>query len=293
MKKYLKQVIAVVVSTALSIAILTAMTVNAASSGHLIVGYTDPYSSPTTEPLTNPDGTPYTEPLTNPDGTPYTDDYGPISEVADPYYLHFVEMCQPALDGDKITSYMMSFLPDGDDFTVTIDNLPGSEYPYEFKVHRCSWLMPADDLIGDENGNNIGFYKRTDGAVTIGYNESTDHIWVSGDGVEMVQVYHSLPDNSYNPTHPVTYPVQPSTAVEPFTTTPATEPVTVLQKGDADGSGSVTITDATTVQMASAELITLTDAQRTAADVNKDGKVDVLDATMIQEYLVELVPGLD
>lgn len=295
MKKYIKQLIAVVAGTALSVSILTAMTANAATSGQLFTGLTNPDGAPYTEPLTNPDGSPYTEPLTNPDGSPYEEDETYPEEIADPYYLHFVEMCQPALDGDKITSYMMSFLPDGDDFTVTIDNLPGSEYPYEFKVHRCSWLMPADDLIGDENGNNIGFYKRTDGAVTIGYNESTDHIWVSGDGVEMVQVYHSLPDNSYNPTHPVvtSYPVQPSTAVEPFTTTPATEPVTVLQKGDADGSGSVTITDATTVQMASAELITLTDAQRTAADVNKDGKVDVLDATMIQEYLVELVPGLD
>lgn len=279
MKKYIKQLIAVVAGTALSVSILTAMTANAATSGQLFTG------------LTNPDGAPYTEPLTNPDGSPYEEEETyPPTECVDPYYLYYVEMCQPALDAQSITSYSMSFLPP---FTVTIDNLPASEYSYEFKVHRCSWLMPADDWIGDENGNNIGFYKRTDGAVTISYDESTDHIWVSGEGVEMVQVYHSLPDNSYNPTHPTTEPVT-TAPVEELTTTPAaTEPVTVLQKGDADGSGSVTITDATTVQMASAELITLTDAQRTAADVNKDGKVDVLDATMIQEYLVELVPGLD
>ena len=154
--------------------------------------------------------------------------------------------------------------------------------------------MPADDWIGDANGNNIGFYKRTDGAVTIGYDESTDHIWVSGEDVEMVQVYHSLPDNSYNPTHPATNPVETTSPVEDVTTSPAaTDPVVVLKKGDADGNGSVTIADATAIQMAAAELISLTDAQRTAADVNKDGTVDVRDATMIQLFLVELVPGFD
>ena len=278
MKKYFKQLIAVIGSMALSIAILTAMTANAASVGQLIVG------------LTNPDGSPYTEPLTNPDGSPYEEEETyPPTECVDPYYLHFVEMCQPALDGDKITSYMMSFLPP---FTVTIDNLPGSEYPYEFKVHRCGWLMPADDLIGDENGNNIGFYKRTDGAVTIGYDESTDHIWVSGEDVEMVQVYHSLPDNSYNPTHPATEPVT-TAPVEPLTTSPSTEPVVVLKKGDADADGTVSITDATYIQLAAAEMLTLSDAQQTAADVNKDGNVDVLDVTMVQQFLVELIHSLD
>ena len=284
MKKYFKQLIAVIGSMALSIAILTTVTANAASVGQLIVG------------LTNPDGSPYTEPLTNPDGSPYEEEETyPPTECVDPYYLYDVVMCQPAIDATATTTYYLSFLPDDGDYnTVTIPNLPASEYPYEFKVHRSMWLMPADDWIGDENGNNIGFYKRTDGAVTIGYSESTDDIWVSGEGVEMVQVYHSLPDNSYNPTHPATYPVETTAPVEELTTSPAaTEPVAVLKKGDADGNGSVTIADATTVQMAAAELIPLTDAQRTAADVNKDGKVDVRDATMIQQFLVELVPGFD
>ena len=62
MKKYFKQLIAVIGSMALSIAILTTMTANAASAGQLIVG------------LTNPDGSPYTEPLTNPDGSPYEEE---------------------------------------------------------------------------------------------------------------------------------------------------------------------------------------------------------------------------
>ena len=295
MKKYIKQLIAVVAGTALSVSILTAMTANAATSGQLFTGLTNPDGAPYTEPLTNPDGSPYTEPLTNPDGSPYEEDETYPEEIADPYYLYDVVMSQPAIDAQATTCYSLSFLPEGTVYSVTIPDFGGSEYPYEFKVHRSTWLEPADDWIGDENDNNIGFYARAKGDITIYYNEGTDDIWVEGENVQMVQVYHSLPGNIYNPTHPVvtSYPVQPSTAVEPFTTTPATEPVTVLQKGDADGSGSVTITDATTVQMASAELITLTDAQRTAADVNKDGKVDVLDATMIQEYLVELISTLD
>ena len=40
-------------------------------------------------------------------------------------------------------------------------------------------------------------------------------------------------------------------------------------------------------------MLTLSDAQQTAADVNKDGNVDVLDVTMVQQFLVELIHSLD
>ena len=52
--------------------------------------------------------------------------------------------------------------------------------------------------------------------------------------------------------------------------------------GDVNLDGVVDITDATYVQMASAELVTLTDRQRAAADMNGDGVIDVNDATYIQ-----------
>ena len=61
--------------------------------------------------------------------------------------------------------------------------------------------------------------------------------------------------------------------------------------GDANGDGTVSIADVTMIQRASAEVVTLTDAQKKAADVNGDGAVDISDATLIQQYLADLKTG--
>ena len=57
---------------------------------------------------------------------------------------------------------------------------------------------------------------------------------------------------------------------------------------DVDGDGTVSITDATYVQLKAAELLTLDDVQAIAADVNGDGVINVDDATLIQKYCVEI-----
>ena len=58
--------------------------------------------------------------------------------------------------------------------------------------------------------------------------------------------------------------------------------------GDVDGDGTVSISDATYVQLKAAELLTLDDVQAIAADVNGDGVINVDDATLIQKYCVEI-----
>ena len=59
--------------------------------------------------------------------------------------------------------------------------------------------------------------------------------------------------------------------------------------GDVDGDGEVTVMDATLVQKYIASLETLTDSQFNVADVNGDGEISVLDATQIQKIVVNLV----
>ena len=59
--------------------------------------------------------------------------------------------------------------------------------------------------------------------------------------------------------------------------------------GDVDGDGEVTVMDATLVQKYIVNLETLTDSQLKVADVNGDGEVSVLDATEIQKIVVNLV----
>ena len=57
--------------------------------------------------------------------------------------------------------------------------------------------------------------------------------------------------------------------------------------GDANGDGYVNISDVTDIQRAVAEMETLDDLRKKAADVNSDGVVTIDDATFLQTYLAE------
>ncbi|MGN0450237.1 MAG: dockerin type I repeat-containing protein [Ruminococcus sp.] len=59
--------------------------------------------------------------------------------------------------------------------------------------------------------------------------------------------------------------------------------------GDVNGDGKISVLDATLVQKYLAGLVTLSDTQKAAADVNGDGGVSVLDATQIQKYIAGLI----
>lgn len=67
-------------------------------------------------------------------------------------------------------------------------------------------------------------------------------------------------------------------------------PYTLLDNvllGDADGDGSVNVSDVTTIQRYLAELETLEGIYLHAADANQDGTVDIADATALQMYIAE------
>lgn len=244
MRKHFMQAIAVTVSSMLSIGVMIAMTANAFATD----GVND---NRDIADLTKPDGSPYYEEETTEEPMTTVPEEGDI----DPMYLHSVVIYQPSVSNQGASVYSMSFLPDdGGVFTATIPDFGGSDARYELMVHRTTWIYTADDWIGDKNGNNIGFYARTKGTITIYYDESTDDIWVEGPGVEMS---------------------------------------TVIKKGDVDNDGIISISDATLIQFALAELTTLTEEQQIAADVNKNGTPDIYDATKIQMFLADLIPGLN
>ena len=61
-----------------------------------------------------------------------------------------------------------------------------------------------------------------------------------------------------------------------------------LVYGDLDMDGVVTVMDVTVLQRANVKMITLTDDQKTVADVDGDNTIDAVDATKIQRYLAEM-----
>lgn len=84
---------------------------------------------------------------------------------------------------------------------------------------------------------------------------------------------------------PTTKPV-PST--QPTTAQPATEPSGNAVYGEVNGDGDITIVDATLVQKHVAQLETLSADKQILADVNGDNTISVVDATLIQKYIVQL-----
>lgn len=84
---------------------------------------------------------------------------------------------------------------------------------------------------------------------------------------------------------PTTKPV-PST--QTTTAQPATEPSGNAVYGDVNGDGDITVVDATLVQKHVVQLETLSADKQILADVNGDNTISVVDATLIQKYVVRL-----
>lgn len=84
---------------------------------------------------------------------------------------------------------------------------------------------------------------------------------------------------------PTTKPVSPT---QPTTAQPATEPSGNAVYGDVNGDGDITVVDATLVQKHVVQLETLSADKQILADVNGDNTISVVDATLIQKYIVQL-----
>lgn len=103
----------------------------------------------------------------------------------------------------------------------------------------------------------------------------------------------TTPVKPTTPTQPTT-PVQPTTPSQPEGDTPTqpvvnpTVPVGAYMLGDSDRDGKVTIIDATMIQRCLAKLISENELNVTAADVDGDKNLSILDATNIQRHLAKL-----
>lgn len=75
-------------------------------------------------------------------------------------------------------------------------------------------------------------------------------------------------------------------------TTLTPEPTGMFGDGNVDGDGIITEADVTMMLRAISKQIVLTDAQWLSADVNGDGKVDTLDARLLDNYRVGKSPSL-
>ncbi len=122
--------------------------------------------------------------------------------------------------------------------------------------------------------------------------DQEDGVALNGNSM-LMGANHSWTEYTAQPSTTVAPTTAPATTVAPTTEAPTEAPTTAppvnsVLIGDANLSGSVTISDATEIQMHSVNMITLTGDNLTAADANQDGLVNVKDATEIQMYLAGL-----
>lgn len=97
----------------------------------------------------------------------------------------------------------------------------------------------------------------------------------------------TVPVTTIAPTTKQPTTAQPTTTVPvtQATTQPATTKPNGIGIGDANMDGKISILDATLIQKYVAELTELTDEQLSYGDFNFDGRVSIMDSTSIQKYI--------
>ena len=116
----------------------------------------------------------------------------------------------------------------------------------------------------DDNGDEHTF---------SGYKDVENYIIQNYDTTAVVDYDKYVEDGSIVPVDAVTTPVNNTTATSYFT-------------GDVTGDGAVDLTDAISLNKIFAGMITPTNVQTTAADINQDGSVTDEDLSILMQFLI-------
>lgn len=178
---------------------------------------------------------------------------------------------------------------EGDDTAYCTVNLAANT-TYEFKVIREGTWTSCATTITDSTGDLV-FSKSVSGNAKITTKEAGDYVFSFGISSSRLGV--TYPEKSEQPSTEESTEESTEASTEQSTeesTIPSEKPVLY---GDVDGDGQVAVIDATLLQRASAQLTTLDEDQKKRADVDGDGNVNVLDATLIQQksaYIIDKFP---
>lgn len=214
----------------------------------------------------------------------------------------------------------------GNTFTVTggtikgsIENSDGIAVIYNTtSVPRNTIEAPRENFAAESVEITVGLSNATNGTYSINgaspvsYTSDTTFSIGAGDAVGTEYTVELTATDGKNTTSAtyyftkeskdVTYPTEPGYS-EP-TTKPATEPTTKPDTeptskpddepqnnvliGDVNLDGSISISDATEIQLYIVESKVFNSDALVAADVDKDGAISIKDATLVQYYIVDL-----
>ena len=124
--------------------------------------------------------------------------------------------------------------------------------------------------------------------------EDADHLTVPmarvGKAFTPGQVQPTEPQVPTEPPVPTEAPTDPPVPTEAPTDPPVpTEPPVIINLGDADDDGDISILDVTFIQRFEAGIALPTPLNRLNADADGDGEVTIIDATLIQRYVAGII----
>ncbi len=165
-------------------------------------------------------------------------------------------------------------------------------------LERITVLNPECDIYDLESFREIyyegsvlyeSYFGTIPDYVTIyGYDDSTAYKYAKKVGNE----FESLGRIPQEPNEPQTEPTTPTERPTEPPTVPPTQAPNEPKMGDVDGDGTVSVMDATIIQRSVAQLTTIEDEKTQYADTNKDGKVSIMDATIVQRFVAQLIPEI-
>lgn len=175
------------------------------------------------------------------------------------------------------------------------DVISAKPYCGEYSLYEADGFEPGRVIVSGDYGNLLKDFEiesirlLTPGsdysAYLIVFKEKTkDIVW------KALEILENCPSIEYAcPSFYRYIQEEPYDPTEVLTELPTESEQPSIIKGDADGDGYVSITDATTIQRYLVGLFELDDEQVLAADTDGDGYLSITDVTMIQRYLVGLV----
>lgn len=180
---------------------------------------------------------------------------------------------------------------EGDDTAYVTLSL-AADTTYEFKVVReGTWTSCATTIT--DSTEELVFSKSVSGNAKITTKEAGDYVFSFGISSSRLGVTYPEPsedesseDNSSEQPSSDDSSSDDSSSEDNSSEEPSTESIVY---GDVNGNGTVEILDATMLQRSLAQIITLDEGQLKRADVQGDGGVAIMDATLIQKKMAKAI----